>query len=977
MKTYKPSAFVKLRSATFSLVLAMIVPAVAADGDQRSSAAPQIDAMITDGGLDPTFNAGRFTNGWVRTAVLQPDGKLLIGGGFSKVHGVSRLGVARLNPDGTLDTSFDPGNATRPDVRVLALQPQDGKILVGYHTSAPDLNLTVVRFNSDGSRDLAFDLNRAISLDGADDGTGQATNRGSISGFHVQPDGKIVAVGSFFYIVTGPGTSVTRSCIARFNSDGTFDPTLDPGSGFSSGFTPNASRIVRQSVGPNAGKLVVQGRFETFDGHFASGFVRLNPNGSFDNTFSAGLGTEPSSVSGLFVQSDDQILVFGSFLSFNDFFQSGIVRLKTWGALDTSFTPNFQQYSTPSTISAVAQQSDGKLLVGGFFHSLAGVPAHNLARLELNGVRDPSFADATAGPGAYDVAVVLIRPGDNKLFAGGYFSTYGGVARNNIAWLNADGSLDSTFNGLSGVTDYAPQVHALATQPDGKVLVGGFFSSFDGMPRQNLVRLNPDSTVDSSFGPGLIIDGSVRALWVQSDGKILIAGFIRSVNGVARGRVARLNADGTLDLSFNAGGDGADDTIFAVMQDAQGSVYVGGAFKNFNGVPRGALAKLTPDGTLDPQFSASGPNNIVYAITTPDDAGRIIIAGSFTSYGGVAAGRIARITGSTGQISAVPQSGGFNGLVRALARTADGKIIAAGSFSRLSGVIRWRVARLTNDLLSDFSLNAPELSAGAGSVAVQNDKVYVGLISSPANPAGQLLRLTSSGALDPSFMTGSNVAISPSTAYTSFVPTVAALNLQPDGKLLVGGTFNNYNGTERICLARLTDSRLAFNAVSRKTHGTSGTHDIPLPSTGSRGVECRSGGANNSHQVVFTFPAPVSFTDAAVTSGSGSVMGASGSGTTTITVDLANVANAQTITLRLAAVTNGESTADLTVPMGILAGDTTGNGSVTTSDIGQTKGQSGQPVSATNFRSDVTANGGSINASDIGLVKARSGTQLP
>jgi hypothetical protein len=106
-------------------------------------------------------------------------------------------------------------------------------------------------------------------------------------------------------------------------------------------------------------------------------------------------------------------------------------------------------------------------------------------------------------------------------------------------------------------------------------------------------------------------------------------------------------------------------------------------------------------------------------------------------------------------------------------------------------------------------------------------------------------------------------------------------------------------------------------------------------------------------------------------------MGASGSGTTTITVDLTNVANAQTITLRLAAVSNGESTADLSVPMGILAGDTTGNGSVTTSDIGQTKGQSGQPVSAANFRSDVTANGGSINASDIGLVKARSGTQLP
>jgi hypothetical protein len=128
---------------------------------------------------------------------------------------------------------------------------------------------------------------------------------------------------------------------------------------------------------------------------------------------------------------------------------------------------------------------------------------------------------------------------------------------------------------------------------------------------------------------------------------------------------------------------------------------------------------------------------------------------------------------------------------------------------------------------------------------------------------------------------------------------------------------------------------------------------------------------------VFTFPAPVSFNEATVSSGAGTVLNASGSGTSTITVDLTNVANGQPITLRLAAVSNGESTADLAVPMGILAGDATGNGSVTASDIGQVKGQSGQPVSASNFRSDVTANGGSINASDIGLVKSRSGTQLP
>jgi hypothetical protein len=306
-----------------------------------------------------------------------------------------------------------------------------------------------------------------------------------------------------------------------------------------------------------------------------------------------------------------------------------------------------------------------------------------------------------------------------------------------------------------------------------------------------------------------------------------------------------------------------------------------------------------------------------------------------------------------------------------VAPTPDGMIIAAGNFSPFTGTTR-RVVRLTSGLQWDSSFNAQGVNALVNSVAVQNGKVYVGMISTPINPAGQLVRLTSTGALDSSFTAGSNVTISPATAYAVVIPTVQTLHIQPDGKLLVGGRFNNYNGTERVGLARLTDSRLGFTAVSRKTHGSSGTFDIPLPATGSRGVECRSGGPDGNHQVVFTFPAPVSFNEATVSSGAGTVLNASGSGTSTITVDLMNVANAQPITLRLAAVSNGESTADLAVPMGILAGDTTGNGSVTASDIGQVKGQSGQPVSASNFRSDVTANGGSINASDIGLVKSRS-----
>ncbi len=162
-------------------------------------------------------------------------------------------------------------------------------------------------------------------------------------------------------------------------------------------------------------------------------------------------------------------------------------------------------------------------------------------------------------------------------------------------------------------------------------------------------------------------------------------------------------------------------------------------------------------------------------------------------------------------------------------------------------------------------------------------------------------------------------------------------------------------------------------AVSRMVHGSAGTFDINLALSD----ECRSGGATNDYQIVLTFPSAVTFSSAAVTAGTGSVSSTSGSGTTSVTVNLTGVTNAQTITLTLSGVGDGTgTTGSVSVSMGVLIGDTTGDGSVNAGDIGQTKSQSGNAVNASNFREDVTVDG-SINAGDIGLVKSKSGTGLP
>ncbi len=166
------------------------------------------------------------------------------------------------------------------------------------------------------------------------------------------------------------------------------------------------------------------------------------------------------------------------------------------------------------------------------------------------------------------------------------------------------------------------------------------------------------------------------------------------------------------------------------------------------------------------------------------------------------------------------------------------------------------------------------------------------------------------------------------------------------------------------------------SAVSRKVHGGAGTFDINLPQVaigGAVGIECRT--SAGAHQIVATFANPVTVGGVSVTSGTGSVGGSSVSGAV-VTINLTGVTNAQRLGITLANVSDGANTGDVTIPMGVLAGDTSGNGSVTATDVSQTKGQSGQPVTGANFREDVVVNG-SINATDVAAVKSNSGTALP
>jgi hypothetical protein len=160
------------------------------------------------------------------------------------------------------------------------------------------------------------------------------------------------------------------------------------------------------------------------------------------------------------------------------------------------------------------------------------------------------------------------------------------------------------------------------------------------------------------------------------------------------------------------------------------------------------------------------------------------------------------------------------------------------------------------------------------------------------------------------------------------------------------------------------------SVVSRKTHGSVGDFDVDLLNA-NPGIECRTGGPGGNHKIVFTFVAPVTVSSASC-GGTAATPNVSGS---VVTVNCTGVPNAHTIAISLVGVSDGTNAGNVSVPMGVLEGDTTANKSVNSSDISQTQSQSGQPVTASNFREDVTVNG-FINSSDISVVQSRSGSSL-
>lgn len=361
------------------------------------------------GELDTTFNPGTgATGGFVLAAAVQSDGKVIIAGSFTSYNGVSQNRIARLNSNGTLDSSFAIGTGPNDQINALAIQP-DGKVIVGgwFTTFAGDTPRRIVRLNPNGSLDPTFNSHVAFDqTNGADD---------VITDLELQADGKIVIAGRFRTYRT-----VTRNLVARLLSDGTLDATFNPGTG------PDTS--VNAVAVEASGRVLIGGGFSTVSGQNRKGIARLNTNGTVDNTFT-GTGISSGAVYDVIVTSEGKILAGGAFNFYNSTSVTNLVRINSNGTADTSFTAAL----TPtSSVSCLAVQPSGKILAGGPLATTGGSVRNNLARLNDNGSVDSTFITGT-GPNNSVETVVLTS--DGKILIGGTFATYNGVSRNRIARL--------------------------------------------------------------------------------------------------------------------------------------------------------------------------------------------------------------------------------------------------------------------------------------------------------------------------------------------------------------------------------------------------------------------------------------------------------------------------------------------------------------------------------------------------------------
>lgn len=748
----------------------------------------------------------------------------------------------QLDPAFVPSVNLTTGSATRAAV----VQP-DGKVLLSIVANRYDGQLggQLVRLNADGSPDVAF-RTRA--------GAGPRTNTYSLQAIALQPDGKILVAGGILNDYDG----VPRAQPMRLNADGSLDTSFDA---VAAGL--NGANILDLAVQPD-GKVLVGS---------SSGLplARLLPDGRPDPSFTTNSGFQnPGSriveMGGMLLQADGKIVLGGHFThrSSTGVVRESVVRFNADGTLDTSFT---SPLSVSNLVLALAQQPDGKLLVGGgdlLNTSTGSSPFPHVLRLLPDGTLDPTFAQIRDNGST--IADLRVQA-NGDILAAGFFSSYGGQAAQSIVRLRSTGLPDATFATAQGPSGF---VSVLLPLPSGQYLVGGFFDAFGSQRRPGVARVSATGQLDASFAPvlnsaaatslavpllngklhlrvgtefngravnpydyqRLAADGSYEASVPLSQPAMAFQGIPNAVpqpDGTfyqcyRLGNVAvvqRLLPSGLPDPSFtvdtlhydNAQGIySADQTGMLVLPS--GKVAVWGSFSQVNRLPRPGVALLLPNGQPDPSFAPAptvpwaGIPVYPYlpqgiAKVLPQPGGQVAVLWHDTTRT-----HLTRLlpNGSVDAGFALGTAAGSTGIFSALA-LANGQLLLSGDFTSFSG------QAAPNGLLRLLSDGRPDPAFIAGNAAVSLLRLPYGQLE---QPDGRLLIMapgSSSKELLLRRLEASGAldnSFQPISVSSETVEAVAPnLSLQPtDRAIVLSGFFTSVAGQPRFGLARLVNTVL-------------------------------------------------------------------------------------------------------------------------------------------------------------------------
>ncbi len=663
-------------------------------------------AQSAQDGFDPNVN------GTVRALARLDDGKLLVGGDFSSVGGVFQTRLARLHPDGRRDSSF--GNPiTGGSVWDIHIAPNGDVLIGGENLAVTDIAIPVgglVRIKADGLIDLDFDPVSAGRVDAIiDDGTDGFYLGGTFTSVGGQPN-------AFFARINAQGSSISGNLL---------------------GVNAPVHSLARDT---SNGAIFIGGEFTQVGGLPVNRIVRLLSDNVRDTRFVADIN---GSVLAMSLARNGDLLVGGEFTLVNGASRLNFVRLTARGGINT----DYPERGIDGRVRAVVERADGDIVVAGDFTRVSNRTHKHIIQLDDNTTRSVIIGGMDA-----PVHALLLLEGDHLILAG-EFADAGGLVRNRVARAEGHGGVDESLDtALNGV------VTTVVRLASNQWLVGGDFSQFDGATRTRLALMDSQGEVISPLSgtTDAQLNGVPLAMAALPTGEIIIAGAFTSAYNAGAGFVIRVNGDASQRSSFANFAADANATVRALAVQPDGKILIGGDFSQVSGFSRPGIARLNANGTLDTTFNALlNGGAVVRAIALQRD-GKVVIGGTFSSASGSLRNHLARVNGAGGVLDTTFDPNP-NGRVDTLLLQPDGDILVGGEFTTLGATSRVRVARINGDGSVDTGFNASLSSAAVARVsalALQADgRVLIG------GSNGLITRRLATGATDPTFAVTSNSSI--------------------------------------------------------------------------------------------------------------------------------------------------------------------------------------------------------------------------